>query len=265
MLTNSKFLKLIRRLGMPDAHVLGHLELLWMSAHQNAAEFDSIEDIEIVSRWVGEKGKFGDALAMNRFIDKTDSGWVIHDYEDHAPEYVKTRKRVAKFRTKQQSCNVTVTLPKRISTLQGVSSNAPALPSQALPSQAKPSLKTDSSVGQSDNHALLDFQTEIIDAWKASAEKHGHPGCRFADKKAQKNIKARFSDLVWTEHWREALDRLDWNPWRINEGKQYTTLEWFTREDTVSKLMEMTGRVSNHKQVKGYEPWGEEATQGAPF
>ena len=109
-----KFKLLVRTLGIPIAHVRGHLEMLWEAAHwRDNPYYSSFDEIEASAEWCGEDNALGQALLDRHWIDQTDDGYVLHDYEDHIPSYVKDRRRKADYRKaiqrKSIDCPQTVT------------------------------------------------------------------------------------------------------------------------------------------------------------
>lgn len=102
-----KFLRLVHILGMPEPHVLGHLEYLWRSGYQtgNAYVGDS-KDVELAAKWHGEEGQFFTALTakeVNLLDMNQDGTYSIHDLYDHAPEYAKKRMRRKGFGQKPKT------------------------------------------------------------------------------------------------------------------------------------------------------------------
>jgi hypothetical protein len=94
-----KFKVLVRSLGKPTPHVRGYLELLWESAHfRDDPFFASLDEIEAAADWQGETGVFGKALLDRNWIEAHNGGFMIHDYEEHLPSYVKERRRKADYR-----------------------------------------------------------------------------------------------------------------------------------------------------------------------
>jgi hypothetical protein len=91
---NPKFKLLVRRLGVPRPYVLGLLETMWRVAWENGEPIIGTPDeIEASAEWPGEPGKFHAALVSGRLLDDVGDGrWSVHDFWDHAPEYVKKRR-----------------------------------------------------------------------------------------------------------------------------------------------------------------------------
>lgn len=116
---NVKFKALVRALRIPKPYVRGLLETLWDVANEcgNPVLGDA-SDVEAAAEWPGKRGVFFAALRDCRLIDKIhdhdgqQSGekWVIHDYWDHAPEYVKGRMRKERQRKgKRHDPSISVT------------------------------------------------------------------------------------------------------------------------------------------------------------
>ena len=106
LLQTVKFKKYSRRLGMCDAHALGHLEMLWMVAHSAGhGRFAGIEDIEIAAGWCGDDGEFCATLVEVGFLDDVGEKYEIHDYREHCPKFVKDRLRKREVRQPLSATN----------------------------------------------------------------------------------------------------------------------------------------------------------------
>ena len=90
-----KFKRLVRELQLPEAHALGHLEMLWLHCHANESPvFENLDDVELAAGWVGEPGALASALVSGRWLDSREDGqYECHDYWEHAPYYVIERMR----------------------------------------------------------------------------------------------------------------------------------------------------------------------------
>lgn len=99
LINDQKFQLLVSDLGMPVAHVLGHLEMMWQAAYSSCSPvLRSRAAIEITAGWVGEKGVFAEAVLdpLHNFVDAREDGqFLIHDFWEHAPDYVKKRQQRA--------------------------------------------------------------------------------------------------------------------------------------------------------------------------
>jgi len=90
-----KFKRLVLELDLPRPYVRGLLETLWDVAHEcGDPVIGDDEDVEAAAEWPGTAGEFVSALAKLEWIDQLDDGsWEIHDYWDHAPDYVRKRRQ----------------------------------------------------------------------------------------------------------------------------------------------------------------------------
>lgn len=95
-----KFKALVRRLGLPRPVVRGLLETMWDVANEcGNPVLGTEEDVELAAEWPSDvmpetfkPGAWFAALKDGRWIDPTPDGrWEIHDYFDHAPDYVRDR------------------------------------------------------------------------------------------------------------------------------------------------------------------------------
>lgn len=106
LLKNRKFARLASALSPfcaagGDIAAHGALELLWATAYENANEtIGDAFDVEIAARWRGPPGELVKALleaggdGRAGFIEPVPerAGWYrIHDFWDHAPDYVRRR------------------------------------------------------------------------------------------------------------------------------------------------------------------------------
>jgi hypothetical protein len=104
---NVKFKALVRRLSLPRPYVRGLLDTMWDVANESGNPvLGAPDDVEAAAEWPGTTGELFSALLDLRLVDELPDGrWVIHDYWDHAPKYVKNRvsleaKRKGSFRPK---------------------------------------------------------------------------------------------------------------------------------------------------------------------
>lgn len=101
LFSHRKFRHLARTLN-DEALAIGTLECLWFAAGETCdPRIGDDRDVEIAARWKGAAGVLAPALLAAGFVDRDESGavYVVHDYWDHAPEYVlKRRVREAKRR-----------------------------------------------------------------------------------------------------------------------------------------------------------------------
>ncbi|MDP4128395.1 MAG: hypothetical protein Q8912_15875 [Bacillota bacterium] len=115
--------KLARLLDQSAVTVVGHLHYLWWWALDyaqdgNIGKYDELEIAE-ACMWMGDHHSFVDALIQAGFVDKTESGLLIHDWFDYAGRLMiqkemrkeKSNERVKRHRDKNaKPCNADVTL-----------------------------------------------------------------------------------------------------------------------------------------------------------
>lgn len=101
-------------LGMPAAHVLGHVEMMWSVVYDRGLPYLGDEtDVELACQWQGEPGKLFAALmacggSTTGLIEETTPGsslYQVHDLDDHAPAYVAERGRKEEQRTTPKTCD----------------------------------------------------------------------------------------------------------------------------------------------------------------
>jgi hypothetical protein len=90
--TNPKTIKVAKALGIPEPHLVGHLERMWHTAYEHHLPDGDIpyDDVESAARWAGKDGAFVDALTGN-FLEDLDKFRRIHNLYKHAPDYIKKR------------------------------------------------------------------------------------------------------------------------------------------------------------------------------
>ena len=93
LFTHRKLPRLARLAGIRAAEALGLLEFLWHAQYEVCSEVvgDAI-DVETLARWEGDAGALTLALVGSGFVDENPDGtFCIHDFWDHAPDYVRKR------------------------------------------------------------------------------------------------------------------------------------------------------------------------------
>ena len=146
-----KFKRLQRALDLPTHILVGHLEMLWHFVAEQADRGDvgrySDEEIEAEIGWEGPQGMMIQALVKAGWLDQCETHrLVVHDWESHAPDYLKKRVQRAVGRGEPGFAAVsgqrqTTAVTDRTT----VTTDCP--PSQAKPNQAKPSVYTPAADG----------------------------------------------------------------------------------------------------------------------
>jgi hypothetical protein len=97
-----KFRRLVAALHIPEAHALGHVELLWSTTYETGSAYLGDEvDVELAAGWTGDPGALCSALLLcggktQGLIEEVEPGiYQVHDLLDHAPDYVGDRAKRA--------------------------------------------------------------------------------------------------------------------------------------------------------------------------
>ena len=84
----------MRLLNIPRPLARGYLELMWDAANESGNPvFENAEFLAAAVDYDGDPCKLCTCLVECNLLDVTvDGKYVIHDYWDHCPDYVKKRK-----------------------------------------------------------------------------------------------------------------------------------------------------------------------------
>ena len=109
-----KFRKLQRRLGTTRLITVGTLELLWIATQKNSPQGDigrfTDEEIAIECEWDGDPAVLVNALVDCGWLDRCqERRLVVHDWQEHAPSWVKRQlgRHKRDFVTAKSGLNVT--------------------------------------------------------------------------------------------------------------------------------------------------------------
>lgn len=80
----------------------------------------------------------------------------------------------------------------------------------------------------------------VIEAWNEMAEANGLPKAMTVTKGRAKALAARFKDAFWVQLWREAIDEIPKDPFRLghNDRGWKADIDYFLQPDRVAKLIE---------------------------
>jgi len=85
---------------MPEAHALGHVQMIWESCYERAdPDLGDVTDVELSAGWVGDPGDLCAALLScggegpGLIEVGPDGRHFVHDFWHHAPKYVSERAR----------------------------------------------------------------------------------------------------------------------------------------------------------------------------
>jgi hypothetical protein len=226
-----------------------------------------------------------EALVACRWLDVNGDAAVvrIHDYEDHAPNYVKrrdyARDYMKRWREQQQAdgkqdvdvneddindceqpVNVNMTTvndceqPVNVNiTTVNDCEHTVKLPTNTNPTQPI-HIKEEEEGEAADAADLSSFLNpemgresifQMMDAWNEVADKIGLPRATVTDKR-RKSFRTRMREPVFREGWRDALERIAGNPFLKgnNDRGWAANIDWFLSPDTVVKIFE--GKYDDH-------------------
>lgn len=160
-----KMNRLMRLIGRSRPSTVGLMEMFWIWVGQYCPDGNLtkvVSDIESAIEWDGNEGDFLEALIGSGFVDDDNGRVVVHDWDDHCPEYIKKRRRrttAADARTvdgqrppmsalpNPTKPNLTQPNPTRPDQNNGGAEAAPS-PSTTAKPQSAPSIMWDQSSGK---------------------------------------------------------------------------------------------------------------------
>ena len=222
-LNHVKTLKLKHRLQIPKWQAVGILETLFNFAAVNADDGNigryTNDEICLYLEYFDSSDKLIEALIESGFVDVCDENRLsIHDWNEHAPKYIKDR--IAK-RNKRRAVSQTVG-DKTPDVDAGSKMSGKIAINQAQPNQAKPSQKKRVSVSRFD---------KLLDKWNQTR------GVRKIRKLTDKRKRSLQSlDDSWLSDAMTALTKFPLKCWK--DGSYVPTFDWFIRSDTVTKILE---------------------------
>lgn len=128
--------KLARNLGVSIPAAIGHLHMFWWWAMDYAQDGDiskyDAEDIADACGWEGDPNEILSKLIDSEFVDRTDDGLHIHDWDDYAGRLLDKRKANAERKRKSRGRHADVTQDTK-------GGHRATVPNQTKPNQTKPS------------------------------------------------------------------------------------------------------------------------------
>lgn len=270
--------KLLRRLGPGAGWALVCL-ILW--ARENRPDGDlsgmSVEDIELAVDWSGENDAFVAALVAVGFLDGTENGYSLHDWDDHQPWAAGSEARSEKARwaslcRRHGRDEAARLMPDYFSRISATSTGSPATsngnPATSSDVALLDSARSRKTPAPSPSPYPSPYPRALIPSDEGKEpDKPAPPPCPHAD------IVAAYHEILpqlthvrdWTgdrqaflrSRWREKPERqnLDWwrkyfryvasCPFLIGEGESgpgrepfYADLEWLVRPKNFRKVIE---------------------------
>jgi hypothetical protein len=163
-----KYMAIKMRLGKPNYVVTGVLESLWQMACRSAPDGDigkhTNKLIAAGMEWDGDADELINALTETGWIDKVDDErrLVIHDWDEHCPEYIKKRKRSKESYSLRKSAQKNTDLRRNMTDGENFPSEcAIAKPSQAKPSQEENAQSSDCLPAEEQLDSLIDSWNQL--------------------------------------------------------------------------------------------------------
>jgi len=90
--------------SFPAPFVVGLLECMWHAGQESKNSLLGDEtDVELAAEWPGKPGILFEVLKDECWIDQIEGKWHIHDFEEHATDYVKRELRKRKDKELRQN------------------------------------------------------------------------------------------------------------------------------------------------------------------
>lgn len=206
-----KFKKLQRRLGTNRVVTAGTLELLWISTQKNTPRGDigkfSNEEIAIECDWDGDPDLLVSALVESGWLDECmDNRLVVHDWEDHAPGWIKRQLG----RSKQSFVTV-----RRLLRAPGDCLEATRNLTQPNPTQ--PNLKKPNQTQPNTASAVSSTCVDRVLGHYKSHHPRSKPGT-----KERKLISSRLKEGYSVEDLIDAIDGMHLTPHNLGENDRNT-------------------------------------------
>lgn len=249
-----KFMKLKRRLRVPHWQVVGLLESLWLFTQMNAPAGDvgrfSNEDIAAGLEWDSDADEMIGMLIDCGFLDECeDNRLIVHDWEEHAPTYLKGAmaknkrqfaKQGAKHCAKQDGEQGAKQDAKQDQNTPEQSAPSLTLPNLALPNQIN------TFVANATTAAGISVE-EFFSRWQKFAETKSLPVPRRLSAGLKAKIDSRLKSVEWFTDFKAAIAKLplggDWQP----------DLVWLVaNDDNAGKVA--SGKYDNWKKNGHAEP-----------
>lgn len=263
--THRKFRRLVAQLRIPEAHALGHLQMMWETSwdHLSPALGDAT-DVELAAGWVGDHGALAAALVAcggdqePGFLEADERGrFEIHDWLEHAPRWVKEkiRKRgelAAEGRTiedvKREAGKAGAAArwkdhtpkngkPARV--CHEKDGKPMADDGKSCPSPPLPSLPIDEPNGSSTPKAPR--LEDLVDLWNGTLAPLGYGKCTKLTTKRRDAFRARLKgDPDFPETFAKAVGYLATDGWWKAKARQFTIDLLLEQANRAQELSEKT-------------------------
>jgi len=244
--SNRKFKRLVRELGLPRPYCLGLLETMWRTAYQSTDPvLGSAADVEVAAEWPGMDGVFATAAETSGFIHTENGVFVIHDFWEHAPDYV--TKRYKRMLERKQAAAKDHTNSYII---EGGGQRPPMADNGCLPRPdlTRPDL-TRPEKEREESSAVADpspSPADLADTWNETAELTSLPVCRELNAERRKHAIARLREKPDIAYWREVISRIGRSPFCTgsNDRGWRADFDFLIRRSTHLRVLE--GKYDAH-------------------
>ena len=252
--------RLARMLNISVREAVGSLYMLWWWAMEyaedgNLSEYEA-SDIADAVQWEGDPEKFLTSLiecgpgSKSGFIDKTEKGLFLHDWEEYGGHYLemreKNRERIKKMRSeKKEACTERVRTPY----VQGnitQHDNTQQYMTEQNTTEEKPTPPTHHPVD--DESATLQ---KVIDCWNKKLGPLGFPGILKNTPAREKALRGRInmsSDREKIDWWKNLFEKISQSDFLKNSTKDrnWFSFDWILNENNLVKVLE--GKYDNRTQ-----------------
>lgn len=251
--SNVKFKRLKRRLGLPLYAVTGILEALWAITASSAPRGDigkfTNEDIAAAIEFEGDEDELVDALIASGWVDECGvHRLVVHDWKDHAPNYIKGNIRHKGGFVSANEDHPQGTTPK--GPPPGDRPPRVTPPSQVKSSQVKSS-QTLCVETASPSSPDGDGRTpeKLVSFWNSHFKEHPEvPKVQKLTPDRKRKLKSRLRDDAWRDAFKLAIAKLPLS----GDGWQ-PPLDWMIANET-----------NVHRLAEGAFDWRAEKSRGDP-
>jgi len=261
LFTHRKYFRLGRLIGAPYKAV-GVLEMIWNVAHGCGDPIvGKPEDVEFMVGWDGEPGACSAALVESGFLDVLEDGiLMVHDLEDHEPEYVKARRRKEDQRRRKRLSR------DRDVTVTGQGRDCPPTPSPS----PSPSPSPNKEEGTPDKPAQPKTKTEpkpgenIPPTIEEVRERCKEKGYRFNPDRFWHHHNTRgwkLSNGKLMKNWHSACVTFEGNVDRFGGAIKPKPKE--TNKPTTETKIDLVLRYLREEELLHREPWWDEYVKHA--
>lgn len=234
--------KLARLLGIETVTAIGHLHCLWWWAMDyaqdgNVSRYDA-EDVAEAVHWRGSADDLVSALVAAGFLDETEDGNVIHDWEDYGGKVLadaeSARARANKSRAKKATQNAPTENGARNVRETCANNSETCAIDKIRKDRDKDEIRGEENTGEAGT-VSVPF-AEIIELWNTKATK-------LARLTSIRGERERLTRARWAEHpslewWGDLFDTVNGSAFLTgkNDRKWRATFDWLVKPANFDKV-----------------------------